>query len=84
VGVAMGRRRSRSPRLEKPPHQRHDGDRRHDDHQKRHDAKRDAENQEGECCKHGCHHNDRDRSDDPGTTLNLGNRERLALTGNFI
>jgi hypothetical protein len=22
---------------------------------------------EGECCKHGCHHNDRDRSDDPGT-----------------
>jgi hypothetical protein len=62
-----GRRRSRSRRLGKPCRQRHDGDRRHDDQQKRDHAHCNAENQEGQCCKHGCHHNDRDRSDDPLT-----------------
>jgi hypothetical protein len=52
-------------RLEKPGHQQHDGDRWDDDQQKRDHADRDAENQEGQCRKHGRHHDDRDRRDEP-------------------
>jgi hypothetical protein len=51
----------------KPRHQRHDSDRRDDDEQKRDHAQRNAENQKGQCSKHGRHHNDCDRSGDPRT-----------------
>jgi hypothetical protein len=71
--------RSSSPGLERPPHQRHDGDRRYDDQQKRDHAHRDAENQERQCCKHGRRHNDRYRRDDPRTPSSDDNGPSIAL-----
>jgi hypothetical protein len=74
-----GRRRSRSPRLERPRHQRHDGHGRHDDQQKRDHAHRNAENQERECCKHGCRHYDRYRREQPRTPSGDDNGLSIAL-----